>query len=305
MFPILVIGMALIVGVATGFAINKALRGEGLLEHAAGIGAMVFGLYALLVLANLFTLYELFEFFRAQVIGTGWIGSPYLVRAIVGVLAFGGYALIPTVTVSFLTFRNRRFALWSAGGYVGICLLLYLLAPHDRLVCRDPSTGEFLCSYEVDPHTKQIVLYPKDIKFDQFGQPLKMVDEQVLAQYREQRESPPPVVMQPPTPAITPQEKPDAGTLAPTPQTAPPPVPDAEQAQGPRTGTLHYQGPPVAYRGTVVFDNLPKARLKFTFDFSSWSLILKPNADGTKKAVLTSMRQGYQNNCDLRWEIIN
>jgi hypothetical protein len=306
MFPIFLLVMALGVGIATGFAINRAIRGEGFLDHAAGFGGVIFGLYALLILGNIYTLYQLFDYFRIQVIGTGWIGSPYLVRAIVGVLAFGGYALIPTLTVSFLTFRNRRFALWAAGGYVGICLLLYLLAPHDRMVCRDPSTGEFLCTYEVDPHTKQIVLYPKDIKFDQFGQPLKPVDEQVLAEYREQRESPPPTppVIPTPAPIAAPQAPSSPAVPGVNRQAVPPPIADVSQPQGERSGTLHYQGPPVAYRGTVVFDNLPKKRLKFGFDSSSWSLSIKPNADGTKKVTLTSLEQGYQTNCDVHWEII-
>jgi len=46
---------------------------------------------------------------------------------------------------------------------------------------------------------------------------------------------------------------------------------------------LHYQGPPVPYNGTVAFDNLPKARLKFSFDHAAWQLVLQRNPDGTKK----------------------
>lgn len=306
MLAILLVILTLGVGIATGFAINKAIRGEGFLEHAAGFGGVIVGLYVLLLLGNIFTLYELFGFFRSQVIGTGWIGSPYLVKAIVGVLAFGGYALIPTLTVSFLTFKNRKFALWAAAGYVAICLFLFLLSPHDRMVCRDPSTGEFLCTYEVDPHSKQIVLYPKDIKFGQFGQPLLPVDEGVLAQYREQREGPQPQVSEPkPSAAVV---QPPTAAPAPAPvvaqETAPPPavVPQATPEKG---GTFHYQGPPVAYGGTVVYDNLPKQRLRFTFDSSQWRLTLKPNADGTKKVTLTSLKQGYQTSCDLGWEVVN
>src|SRR5208282_1968486 len=37
------------------------------------------------------------------------------------------------------------------------------------------------------------------------------------------------------------------------------------QPAPPHSGVRHYQGPPVPYGGVVVFDNLPKARLKFTF----------------------------------------
>jgi hypothetical protein len=70
------------------------------------------------------------------------------------------------------------------------------------------------------------------------------------------------------------------------------------------SGVLRYQGPPVPYNGTVVFDNLPKARLKFSFDHAAWQLVLNHNPDGTKKAILTSQKPGYQSRCDLGWEIV-
>jgi len=70
------------------------------------------------------------------------------------------------------------------------------------------------------------------------------------------------------------------------------------------SGVRHYQGPPVPHGGTVVFDNMPKARLKFTFDHAAWQLTIKPNPDGTKKVILSSMAQGYQSSCDLGWEIV-
>jgi aromatic ring-opening dioxygenase catalytic subunit (LigB family) len=49
---------------------------------------------------------------------------------------------------------------------------------------------------------------------------------------------------------------------------------------------------------------MPKARLKFTFDHAAWQLTIKPNPDGTKKVILSSMAQGYQSSCDLGWEIV-
>ena len=72
----------------------------------------------------------------------------------------------------------------------------------------------------------------------------------------------------------------------------------------PRSGTLHYQGPPVPHFGTVVFDHLPKARLKLTFDHQVWSLTIKPNPDGTKRITLISQMPGFQTRCDLGWEVI-
>jgi hypothetical protein len=78
----------------------------------------------------------------------------------------------------------------------------------------------------------------------------------------------------------------------------------AQPSQSARSGVLHYTGQPVPYGGVVVFDNLPRERLKFTFDRTAWQLILKPNPDGTKKAILNSLRQGYQTSCDLGWQIV-
>jgi len=72
-----------------------------------------------------------------------------------------------------------------------------------------------------------------------------------------------------------------------------------------RSGVRHYQGPPVPHGGSVVFDNLPKERLRFTFDRAAWELILKTNPDGTKKAILISQAQGSLSSCDLGWELID
>ena len=88
------------------------------------------------------------------------------------------------------------------------------------------------------------------------------------------------------------------GTAAANVNTAPQP------AHQPATGMLHYQGPPVPYGGTVVFDNLPKARLKFSFDPTAWRMVIRVNPDGTKKVILSSLKQGFQSTCDLGWQIV-
>jgi hypothetical protein len=75
--------------------------------------------------------------------------------------------------------------------------------------------------------------------------------------------------------------------------------------QQPATGMLHYQGPPVPYGGTVVFDNLPKARLKFSFDGTAWRMVIQINPDGTKKLTLSSLKQGFQSTCDVGWQIVD
>jgi hypothetical protein len=88
----------------------------------------------------------------------------------------------------------------------------------------------------------------------------------------------------------------------PTAPSAPAQPPPAQQ---PVTGMLHYQGPPVPYGGTVVFDNLPKARLKFSFDATAWRMVIRINPDGTKKVILSSLKQGFQSTCDLGWQIVD
>ena len=99
---------------------------------------------------------------------------------------------------------------------------------------------------------------------------------------------------------IATEKKPDSHP----PMVIPPPVVTPPQIAQGRSGVRHYNGPPVAHGGTVVFDNLPKARLKFTFDHTAWQLTIKPNPDGTKKVTLSSLAQGYQTSCDLGWEIV-
>lgn len=92
--------------------------------------------------------------------------------------------------------------------------------------------------------------------------------------------------------------------VAPPASIMPPASPSTTMTAAPRSGTLHYQGPPVAHNGEVVFDHLPHARLKFNFDHQAWSLTIKSNPDGTKKVTLISQAPGYQTSCDLGWEII-
>ena len=92
--------------------------------------------------------------------------------------------------------------------------------------------------------------------------------------------------------------------ITPPPQMETPPPSLPQPAAAPHSGTLHYQGPPVPYNGTVVFDHLPLARLKFNFDRQAWTMTIKPNPDGTKRVSMISQKAGYQANCDLSWEVV-
>ena len=91
---------------------------------------------------------------------------------------------------------------------------------------------------------------------------------------------------------IVPQPAPVAVTPAPVP------------AVRPTSGVLHYSGPPVPQNGEVVFENLPKARLKFTFDWGAWQPVISRQPNGTRELTLRSLRPGLQTQCDVAWEII-
>jgi hypothetical protein len=60
----------------------------------------------------------------------------------------------------------------------------------------------------------------------------------------------------------------------------------------------------VAQNGEVVFENLPGARLKFTFDRSAWQPTISRQRNGTQTLVMRSLKPGIQTTCDVRWEIV-
>jgi hypothetical protein len=114
----------------------------------------------------------------------------------------------------------------------------------------------------------------------------------------------PPPELQPRAPVQDSDQSRHGDPAAPTPVFHPAPTPFPAQPAPNHSGVLHYQGPPVPYGGTVVFDNLPKARLRFFFDSAAWRLTIKLNPDGTKRVTLVSLKQGSQPNCELGWEIV-
>jgi hypothetical protein len=79
----------------------------------------------------------------------------------------------------------------------------------------------------------------------------------------------------------------------------PPPVRAARQT----SGVLH-AAVEVAQNGEVVFENLPAARLKFTFDHAAWQPTISRQANGTQTLVMRSLKPGIQRVCDVRWEIV-
>jgi zinc-ribbon domain len=90
---------------------------------------------------------------------------------------------------------------------------------------------------------------------------------------------------------------------APAVQTNPPPAQPVKTAARQTSGVLH-ANVEVAQNGEVVFENLPGARLKFTFDHSLWQPTISHQANGTQTLVMRSLKQGIQTTCDVRWEIV-
>lgn len=97
----------------------------------------------------------------------------------------------------------------------------------------------------------------------------------------------------PPVPVADPGPAPAPAPVAPTPALRKP--------QGPTSGVLH-AAVEVAQYGEVVFDNLPNARLKFTFDHSLWQATISRQANGTQTLVMRSLKPGVQRVCDVKWE---
>jgi hypothetical protein len=56
--------------------------------------------------------------------------------------------------------------------------------------------------------------------------------------------------------------------------------------------------------GNAVFENLPPAQLKFTFDHNAWQATIHKQPNGTKTLVMHSLKSGSRISCDVRWEIV-
>ena len=86
------------------------------------------------------------------------------------------------------------------------------------------------------------------------------------------------------------------------PRADPPPVQPVRPARQ-TSGVLH-ASVEVAQNGEVVFENLPGARLKFTFDHSAWQPTISHQPNGTQTLVMRSLKAGIQRTCDVQWEIV-
>jgi hypothetical protein len=100
------------------------------------------------------------------------------------------------------------------------------------------------------------------------------------------------------------QPKPQPARTKPASDSAPPSAPrPVAKTANPTSGTLH-AAVDVAQNGEVVFENLPGARLKFTFDHAAWKATISHQPNGTQTLVLRSLKPGIQTTCDAQWEII-
>lgn len=113
---------------------------------------------------------------------------------------------------------------------------------------------------------------------------------------RESGDSP---VGAPPEPVLA-----SAPPAQPAPPVETPQTPVSAPASPPRSGELHYSGPPVPQNGLVVFENLPGARLKFTFDQQAWQPTIRRQPNGTQTLTLRSLLPDMQTQCDVKWEIV-
>ncbi|HLX45184.1 MAG TPA: serine/threonine-protein kinase [Bryobacteraceae bacterium] len=116
----------------------------------------------------------------------------------------------------------------------------------------------------------------------------------------------------PPRPAAATQTDEDRQRQLEQQKSAPPPPSPVEQqkppvdsapAAHPTSGILRYSGPPVPLNGKVTFQNLPAARLRFTFDHDAWQPVISRQANGSQTLILVSKKQGLQSKCEVRWEL--
>ncbi len=108
-----------------------------------------------------------------------------------------------------------------------------------------------------------------------------------------------------PPPPTPPKPKPQPVESKPS-VVSPPPAPVQPRpvkAASATSGRLH-AAVEVAQNGEVVFENLPGARLKFTFDHEAWKPTISREANGTQTLVMRSLKPGIQRSCDVQWEIV-
>jgi len=121
-------------------------------------------------------------------------------------------------------------------------------------------------------------------------------------------QAPPAAPAQPAPPPARPkvQAVQPATDSTPAPSTAAPSAPApsrAVKAASPTSGVLH-AAVEVAQNGEVVFENLPGARLRFTFDHDAWKPTISHQPNGTQTLVMRSLKPGIQTRCDVSWEIV-
>jgi hypothetical protein len=95
-------------------------------------------------------------------------------------------------------------------------------------------------------------------------------------------------------------------TLATAPAPAPAPAPTAAPAQpynGPKSGTMHCIGNPIAQNAEYVFEGLPPVKIRVEFDAKNWEAYLSPGAGQTQTLTLKNVGTRAQKSCTVRWTI--
>jgi hypothetical protein len=96
---------------------------------------------------------------------------------------------------------------------------------------------------------------------------------------------------------ITPQPAP-APALA-----AAPAAPPAQPYNGPKSGTMHCVGNPIAQNAEYVFEGLPPVKLRVEFDAKNWAAFLSPGTEQTQTLTLKNISSRPQKNCTVRWTV--
>jgi hypothetical protein len=115
-----------------------------------------------------------------------------------------------------------------------------------------------------------------------------------------QKDVPPPEAPKQPAPPKPQPEQTRPAVTAPKAN----PVPEQPVRAARQTSGVLHASVEVAQNGEVVFENLPGARLKFTFDHSAWQPTISHQPNGTQTLVMRSLKRGIQTTCDVSWEIV-
>jgi hypothetical protein len=82
------------------------------------------------------------------------------------------------------------------------------------------------------------------------------------------------------------------------------PAAPAQPYNGPKSGTMHCIGGPIAQNAEYVFEGLPPVKIRVEFDSKNWEAYLSQGAAGqTQTLTLKNVGTRAQKSCTVRWSI--